>query len=317
MGHHLKEILVIQYRFDNVLDVIRHIRVFRYDGLQRFRLAMNIIRTSCERSVFHIVGRQETQQFTDAHQRLLFRIAHKVGDAALAAMRIGAAQFFLVHFLVRNGLYHVRTRDEHMALLLHHEDKVRQCRRIACATRTRAQDSRNLRDYSRSYRILIEDGSISRQAVHALLYACAAGIVQGDDGGAVFQCQLLHFYNLGRIRLAQRTAMRRKVVGVYKHLTPVNLSVTGHHAVARYLFLLHAEVRATVGNELIQFIESALVQQHVDAFARRHAPGGVLLLYLVYSATQRGAFIQFLKTRVYFFSIHDYSSLISSNSTNT
>ena len=149
------------------------------------------------------------------------------------------------------------------------------------------------------------------------MYACAAGIVQGDDGGAVFQCQLLHFYNLGRIRLAQRTAMRRKVVGVYKHLTSVNLSVTGHHAVARYLFLLHAEVRATVGNELIQFIESALVQQHVDAFARRHAPGGVLLLYLVYSATQRGAFIQFLKTRVYFFSIHDYSSLISSNSTNT
>ena len=78
----------------------------------------------------------------------------------------------------------------------------------------------------------------------------------------------------------------------------------GKDAVSGNLFLLHAEVGATVVHELVQLIERAFVQQHVNTFAGSHAAGGVLFLYLVYAPTQRGTFIQFLKLAVYFFSVH-------------
>ena len=87
--------------------------------------------------------------FADAHQCLLRRIAHEVGNAALAAMRIGPAQFLLVHLLVGHGLYPVRTGDQHVALLLYHEDKVGKRRRVACPTGTRTQNSGYLRNDTR------------------------------------------------------------------------------------------------------------------------------------------------------------------------
>ena len=304
MRHHFEEVLVVQHRFYNVLDVIRHVRVFGDDGLKRLYPAMDIVGAGSEGSILHIVGRQETQQLADAHQCLLLRIAHEVGNAALAAMRIGTAQFLLVHLLVGHGLYHVRTGDKHVALLLYHEDKVGKRRRVACPTGTRTQNSGYLRNDTRRNGVLIEDGGIACQAVHTFLDACAARIVEGNDGSTVLQGKLLHLYNLCGIRLAERTAMRREVVGIDKYKAAVYLSVTGHHAVSGNLFLLHAEVGATVVHELVQLIERAFVQQHVNTFAGSHAAGGVLFLYLVYAPTQRGTFVQFLKLAVYFFSVH-------------
>ena len=126
VGHDLEEVLVVQHRLDDVLDVIGQVRVFGDDGLEGFRLAMDVVRAGDERRILHIVGGQEAEELADGHHRLLFVVAHEVGDAALRAMRIGAAQFFFVHHLVGDGLHHVRAGDEHVALLLHHEDEVGQ-----------------------------------------------------------------------------------------------------------------------------------------------------------------------------------------------
>ena len=68
--------------------------------------------------------------------------------------------------------------------------------------------------------VLIEDGGIACQAVHTFLDACAARIVEGNDGSTVLQGKLLHLYNLCGIRLAERTAMRREVVGIDKTRRP-------------------------------------------------------------------------------------------------
>ena len=98
--------------------------------------------------------------------------------------------------------------------------------------------------------------------------------------------------------------MCREVIGIDKDQTAVYLAITRHHAVAGDLLLLHAEVGATVIDELVQLIERALVQQQFDALAGGHLAHGVLLLYLVHAAAQGGAFVQFFKLAVYFFSIH-------------
>jgi len=105
---------------------------------------MDVIVAGNQRRILHIVGRQETQQFADTHQRFLLIIAHKMGHTAFAAVSLGTTQFLLAHLLVSHGLHHIRTRDKHVALLLHHKDKVGQCRGIAGASGTRSQNSGNL-----------------------------------------------------------------------------------------------------------------------------------------------------------------------------
>ena len=68
---------------------------------------------SSKSGVTHIVGRQETQQFADTHQRFLLIVAHKMGHTAFAAVGIGTAQFLLAHLLVSHSLHHIRAGDEH------------------------------------------------------------------------------------------------------------------------------------------------------------------------------------------------------------
>ena len=64
----------------------------------------------------------------DGHERFLLVITYEVGNSAPAAVHMCPAQLFLVHHLVGHGLYHVGTRDEHVAALFHHKDEVGQCR---------------------------------------------------------------------------------------------------------------------------------------------------------------------------------------------
>ncbi len=109
---------------------------------------MDVIGTGNKRSILHIIGGQETQQFADAHQRLLLVIAHKMGHTAFAAVSLGASQFFLAHLFVGHGLHHIRSGDEHVALLFHHKNEIGQCGRIAGTSGARTQNGGNLGDNS-------------------------------------------------------------------------------------------------------------------------------------------------------------------------
>ena len=229
------------------------------------------------------------------HQCFFFRRIDKMSHAALAAVRVSSSQLFLVHHFIGHGLHHIRSGDEHVAVFVDHENKVGEGGRVAGTSGTWAEDGRELGNHAGGHRILVEYGSVSRQAGDAFLYAGASRIVQPDDGCAALQGQSLHFYDFGCVGLAQRTAVYGEVVSVNEHLPSVYLAVTAHHAVSRNLFLVHSEAGATVVHEFVYFAERVFVEQHVDAFACRHAARGVLLFYLVRSATLRSPFVQFLK----------------------
>src|SRR5262249_34431980 len=57
----------------------------------------------------------------------------------------------------------------------------------------------------------------------------------------------------------------------------VGAAVAGDHAVAEDLLLLHAEVGAAVGDELVELDEAAIIDQRRDALARGELAGLVLL----------------------------------------
>ena len=54
--------------------------------------------------------------------------------------------------------------------------------------------------------------------------------------------------------------------------------IAGDEAVARRALLLHAEIRAAVGDELVELLEGAFIEQQRDALARRQLAGLVFAL---------------------------------------
>src|SRR6185503_8849811 len=76
---------------------------------------------------------------------------------------------------------------------------------------------------------------------------------------------------------------------------PVDRAPAGDHAVARDPLLLHPEVGAAMGDELVDLGERAGVEEHVDPLARRELSGLVLLVDPGFSAARFGFLVAALQ----------------------
>ncbi len=75
----------------------------------------------------------------------------------------GATEVFLRDVLVGHGLDDVRTGDEHVARVLHHDVEVGDGRRIDGAARARAHDGRDLRNHSGRECVAKKDVGVSAE----------------------------------------------------------------------------------------------------------------------------------------------------------
>ena len=183
-------------------------------------------------------------------------------------MHARAAQLLGRHGLVGHRLHHVGAGDEHVARVLHHEDEVGHGRRIDVAARARPHDHGDLRDDARGQHVAQEHLAVAAERRHALLDARAAGVEQADDGRAVLQRHVLDLGDLLGVRLRQRAAEHREVLGEHVDDAAVDGAPAGDHAVAGDLGLLHAEVVAAVLDVHVELLEGVLVHQQLDALAR-------------------------------------------------
>src|SRR5262249_30267256 len=92
--------------------------------------------------------------------------------------------------------------------------------------------------------------------------------------------------------LGQRSAEDREVLREREHLTAVDQTVARDHAVARNDLALHAEVAAAVGDQLVDFLERARIEEELDALARGQLSRGVLPLEPFPAAAELGATLQ-------------------------
>ena len=76
-------------------------------------------------------------------------------------------------------------------------------------------------------------------------------------------------------------------------------------AVARHDLIGHAEVAAAVGDELVDFLERAGIEQQVDALARGQLARLALAAQPFFTAAQLGAPIEILKK----FLVHEFTGL--------
>jgi hypothetical protein len=218
-----------------------------------------------------------------------------VGHAALGGVRHGAAQFLGGHFLVRHGLDHFGAGHEHVAAVLDHEDEVRHGGRIDRATRAGAHDHADLRNHAAGHHVLLKHVCITTERSHAFLDARAARVVEADHGGAHLHRLVHDLADLLGMRLRQCAAEDGEVLAEHEHQAAVDHAVARHHAVARDLVAFHAKVGAAVLDEHVPFLERAVVQQQLDALARRQLAFLVLGVDALLSAAQAGQLALFLQ----------------------
>lgn len=87
------------------------------------------------------------------------------------------------------------------------------------------------------------------------------------------------------MHFAKRATFYREVLSKYIHQASVYGAITGDYTFTRQFLFFHAEVGATVGNELVQFYEGSRVKQQVHAFPRGFLAAGVLFLDAFFSAS--------------------------------
>ncbi len=147
-------------------------------------------------------------------------------------------------------------------------------------------------DHTGGEDVALEDFSVTGKAVHTLLDAGAAGIVETDDRGANFHGLVHDFADLQGECLGKGAAEDREVLGENVDQAAVHRAVARDHAVGKEFFLFLAEVGASVLYEHVEFLETAFVKEHQDALARRVFALGVLFFDLVLTSAQTSLFPQ-------------------------
>src|SRR5262249_23076554 len=93
----------------------------------------------------------------------------------------------------------------------------------------------------------------------------------------------------------ERAAEHREVLSEHERLPPVNEPVAGDHAVAGNFFLLHPEIGAAMGDELVDLDERAGIEQQLQPFACGQLAGFVLPCDALFAARQLGALVELLQ----------------------
>ena len=197
-------------------------------------------------------------------------MGEEVGDAGLGVVGHGAAELVFGDLFVGDGLDDVGAGDEHVGGLVDHEDEVGDGGRVDGAAGAGAHDGGDLRDDAGGERVAQEDVGVAGERHHAFLDAGAAGVVEADDGSADAHGDVHDLDDLGGVGFGERAAEDGEVLGEDEDEAAFDAAVAGDEAVAEDFLLVHAEVGAAVGDQLVGLFEGAFVEQELDALAGRH-----------------------------------------------
>ena len=285
----LEEIALVGNALDKLAHVIRTVRIFRHQRVERKLDAVGGIGRRAHRHAGFIGKRQKIKQPAHLQQRLDIVVIGQIRHAGFLGMRIGATQFFLCHHLVRHGFDHVGAGDEHIGAAAHHDDKIGQRRRIDRTARAWPHDHGNLRNDAARQHVALENLGKSAQAVHTFLNARTAGIEQADHGCSDFDRHIHDLANLLRVGFGKRAAENGEILAVDEDDAAVDGAVTGDAAVAGDFLVVHVEVGAAMLDEHVVFLEGIRIHQHVDALARGELALGVLRFDAHLAAALAGA----------------------------
>src|SRR6185437_14427761 len=149
----------------------------------------------------------------------------------------------------------------HVRSLIDHEDEIRDRRAVNRATRARAQNDADLRNHSACLHISPENFGVTTEALDALLDSRAAGIVQSDHRRPGLDREIHDLANLRCVRSRETSSENREVLRKNVNDPTTDRPMAGDHAVAQEFLLLHPEIRAPMGDELVELDEASRVEK--------------------------------------------------------
>jgi len=178
VGLYLQKMMVVDYPLDHLVHIIGLVGISRDHCGEVGIPAVGRVGPRFHRRIFHVVGREETEQFTNHHQGLLLIFSGEMGHPAAGAVGVGPPEFLHGHLLVGDRPDHLRTGDKHMAGFPDHEDEIGQRRGVDGPSGTGPQNYGELGNDPRGAHVVVKNVGITCQALHTLLDAGPTGIIE-------------------------------------------------------------------------------------------------------------------------------------------
>ena len=210
--------------------------------------------------------RDKVQKPPHGGKAFLFGFGKKMRHTAFARVYIRAAERFIGNVDVAGCFYHFCAGYKKQADGFYGEHKVRDARRIYRPARAGTGDDGNLRNIAGSAHIIVENVAVSGQRVDAFLDARAAGIVDADQRAAGVYRSFDDVGDFLSVQKAERSALQRKILGIYGHLSAVDGPESGDDAVVGDVFSLHSEFRTVMPDAGINFRKRTGVEQRLNPF---------------------------------------------------
>ena len=229
----LEERAVVDDATQDVVHVVRLARIVGHDVVEGRRPSDPIgSSVGDDRRHLEVVLRQMRQQVARRVERARLVRRREMRDTASRRVRRRAAEEFRVDILVRHGLHHARSGDEHVARAFDHHGEVGDRRRIDGAAGARTEDDRDLRHDTGCEDVAQEDVGVAAERHDAFLDPRAAGIVETDDRRTDLHREIHDLADLLGVRLRQRATEDREVLAEDEDDPTVDLAVAGDDAVA-------------------------------------------------------------------------------------
>ena len=116
------ELAVVNEAANNVLHIVRCIRIVGNERVEALILTIRIIARLNMRGLLHVVAREEREQIADLINAVLIVLRSEMCNTGTGVVRHRAAEFLCRNLFRRNGLNNSRAGDEHLARVLHHVD---------------------------------------------------------------------------------------------------------------------------------------------------------------------------------------------------
>ena len=152
--------------------------------------------------------------------------------AALLGVDICTTEVFLGNIFAGNGLYNLRTGEEHVRDTLGHDCEVGEGGGVYGTAGAGTENCGDLGNNAGSHDVALENFGISCKCVDAFLNAGAAGVVKTDNGRTHLHGHIHDFADLLSHCFGEGTAEYGEVLCENINKTAVNGTVTGNDAVA-------------------------------------------------------------------------------------
>ena len=135
------EFPIVDNGADDLVHVVGHVGVVRYDFVQAVFFAVDGVRAWNARCAFHVVLGQVAEQLADKSGELFLSLGCEVAYAAACGVNACTAEVFLCDVFACHGFHYLWSGEEHVAYAFQHHYEVCQGRGVDGAAGAGAADA--------------------------------------------------------------------------------------------------------------------------------------------------------------------------------